>query len=261
MENLSFKEIMHQATLISPVSDEEYQRALNNRKPVSPRAGIECEKCGNHEYTFVVRDGERYTRWCECKQVRDNYLRIERSGLKKQMEHCTFASFQTPEPWQQTVKAMVMQFVKDANRGWLLLAGQSGCGKTHLCTAAAVKFLKAGADTRYMRWVDESIYLKAVVNDESEYNKKLNKLKTCKVLCIDDFLKTQKPTAADIKLAYDLLNYRYCDQDLITIISTEWGISDLMNIDEALGGRIYERTKKYRFEIEISKEKNWRLRA
>lgn len=179
------------------------------------------------------------------------------------MERCTFASFQTPEPWQHAAKQLVIRFVEDKARGWLLLAGQSGCGKTHLGTAAAGEFLKAGKDTRYLRWAEESVILKALVQEDIAYQQRIGKLKTCTVLYIDDFLKTQygkEPSAADVRLAYELLDYRYNNRELITILSTERYVGELIKIDPALGGRIYERSAGYRLEFTMSQEKNWRLR-
>lgn len=246
----------------SPVSDEEFERVLNRRERVEPREGVECGICGNHEYTWVVRDGERYYRPCPCKVQRDNHRRIRKSGLRDQLARCTFGSFETREPWQEEIKATVERFVHDKDRGWLLLSGQSGAGKSHLCTAAAGAFIRAGADTRYMRWLDESTALKALTMDDEGYYRRIKPLKSCKVLYIDDFFKTQRgaqPTAADVKLAFDLLDHRYCTRGLVTMISTERTIDELLAIDEALGGRIYEKTKGYCVVIAHGAGKNWRL--
>lgn len=259
---MTISEILNRTASMSPVSDEEYERALNRRERMEPREGVECDRCGNHEYTWVVRDGERACRICECKTKRDNLRRLRLSGLSDQVKRCTFASFQTPEQWQKTAKETVMQFVRDKDRGWLLLSGQPGCGKTHLCTAAAGKFIAAGAETRYMSWVDESTLLKSCVNDDEEYSRRMGPLKTCRVLYIDDFWKTQRgqtPTPADVKLAFDLLNYRYCNRQLITMISTERTAEEMLDIDQGVGSRIYEMTKGYRLEF-FGREKNWRLK-
>lgn len=264
MERMSLSEIIRNPDLTLPASDEEYERILNNRPWQEPREGVKCEICRNYEYTWVIRDGDRLYHTCECKAKRDNLKRIRESGLSEQMKRCTFETFETPNRWQKDAKEHVIQFVRDKNRGWLLLSGQPGCGKSHLCTAAAGKFLGAGIETRYMRWVDESTSLKAIVNDEEAYSRKINKLKNCKVLYIDDFLKTQKgkdPTPADVKLAFDLLDYRYCKRKMVTIISTERSIDELLEIDPAVGSRIYEMSKGYRLSFEYSEDKNWRLKS
>ena len=177
------------------------------------------------------------------------------------MQRCTFEAFDTTSAWQETAKRKVLQFCHDKDRGWLLLCGQSGAGKSHLCTAAAGKFLRAGADVRYMRWVEQSTLLKSCVSDDYEYLRRIKPLRECKVLYIDDFWKTQHgqlPTPADVRLAFDLLDYRYCNRGLITIISTERTAAELMEIDPAVGGRIYEMSEGYRLEFS-GIEKNYRM--
>ena len=271
MEAMNLVSLLQSHNSMLPVSDEDYESALNNRAPATDehgnlvmRAGIDCPKCKNHEYIWVVRDGERMTRECECKAMRNNIARIESSGLKEQMQRCTFESFETPNAWQQTAKDMVMRFVRDKDRGWLVLSGQPGCGKTHLSTAAAGKFLRAGAETRYMRWVDDGTMLKALITDDEAYRKRITKLKVCKVLYIDDFWKTQRgkePSPADVKLAFEILDYRYCNRGLVTIISTERSIDELLEIDPAVGSRIYEMSRGYRLDFGPSADKNWRLKT
>lgn len=265
MELLKFTEMLRNSNTLC-VSDKEFEDALNkssreSRQPA--REGIECEKCGNWEFVWVVHDGLRMTRECECKTARNNFCRVRKSGLSAMLEKSTFESFQTISEWQKIMKEKFLQFCRDKDRGWLLVSGQPGCGKTHLCTAAAGKFIRAGADTRYMRWVDESTALKSYINDDYEYRKRIDPLKTCKVLYIDDFWKTQagkSPSPADVKLAFEILDYRYCNPGLVTMISTERTVQDLIDIDQAVGSRIYEKTKKYCLEFSYSPDKNWRLR-
>ena len=94
--------------------------------------------------------------------------------------------------------------------------------------------------------------------DQEEYNKRMWKLKTVSVLYIDDFLKCRgAPSDSDINIAFELLNARYNNTKLTTIISTERSISEILGLDEALGSRIVERSKGYC--IKAASE-NWRLR-
>lgn len=152
--------------------------------------------------------------------------------------------------------------------GRIFITGNSG--KTHLCTACAVHYIKAGYDVKYMLWLDESTKIKTLVTDNQEYYKAMKELKEAEVLYIDDLFKLGKdesgnakaPTAADIKIAFEILNYRYNNPDLITIISTERSLQELCDIDEAVGGRIAERTKKGNYCMIIKKDlkRNYRLK-
>lgn len=115
-------------------------------------------------------------------------------------------------------------------------------------------------DCRYMLWRDVSVRAKAAVNDETEYRKLVEPLKRVKALYIDDLLKTgkgQTPTTGDVNLAFEILNARYNDSRLITILSSEMTVNQILDLDEAVGSRIYERTKgNY---VDLTGKRNWRL--
>ena len=129
--------------------------------------------------------------------------------------------------------------------------------------------MKQGLETRYMLWRDVSVRAKAVVNDEEAYQNVVNPLKKVPVLYIDDFLKTGKtrdrsgrrvltdPTVGDVNLAFEIVNARYNDSRLLTIFSSELSIQDILDIDEALGSRIIQRSKGRIFNL--SDKTNWRL--
>ena len=120
--------------------------------------------------------------------------------------------------------------------------------------------MERGIDTRYMLWKDASVQAKAAVNDEAEYRRLVEPLKRIKCLYIDDFFKIgkgQEPTTGDVNLAFEILNSRYNDSGKITIISTERDMEKLLEIDEAVGSRIYERSKD--FYLSLAGKSNWRL--
>ena len=62
-------------------------------------------------------------------------------------------------------------------------------------------------------------------------------------------------------MAFEILNYRYNRQELLTVISTEKLLCDLLDFDEAVGSRIYQRTSGYRVEIGPGTERNYRFKA
>ena len=80
------------------------------------------------------------------------------------------------------------------------------------------------------------------------YTSELDRLRHAPVLYLDDFLKTPRhrpgvragpPTAGDVNLAYEILEYRYMHPELPTLISSEWHSGEILSLDEALGGRIF----------------------
>jgi len=82
------------------------------------------------------------------------------------------------------------------------------------------------------------------------------------LLYIDDFLKTARNPwdipSWEQDLAFELLDYRY-NTGLDTIISTEWSVSELLDISEALGGRILQAAGRSIFQVEKNRGNNYRL--
>ena len=218
---------------------------------------VNCDKCGNSGQIVWQEDGIVHSRECECMAMRRSLRRITNSGMEDMLERYTFDNYETPNEYRKLIKQQAINFTKD-DKGWFYIFGQSGSGKTHICTAICKSFIESGVETYYMNWRDESVGLKASVNDDAVYAKKMNKLKSVPVLYIDDFLKAGS-TSADVKLAFEILNGRYNNRKLRTIISCELTLDGLFDIDEAIAGRIYERSKKLNYMIKAPKE-NWRLR-
>ena len=70
---------------------------------------------------------------------------------------------------------------------------------------------------------------------------------------------TQKPTGADINVAFEIINFRYSNPQSVTIISSELTEDELIDIDEAIGGRIYERSKA--ITIGRDRSRNYRIKG
>lgn len=215
---------------------------------------VDCEKCGNTG-VLVTRqpDGTTYARECDCMNKRRSLRRIKNSGIADSLERYTFESYKTENDAQRKVKSKALEYCS-SSPCWFYLSGCSGSGKTHICTAIC-SILIDRHEVYYMSWRDESVALKREVNDEA-YEKHISKLKRVNVLYIDDFLKGSA-SDADIRLAFEIMNARYNDTKLRTIISSERDIKEVLSIDEALGGRIYERARGF---ILQAPNANWRLK-
>lgn len=242
--------------------------------------GYNCTRCRNKGMLFRVVEvphegrGPTYREQsydCPCMKIRASIRRMKRSGLESTIRRCTFDRFEASEPWQAQIKEAAMRFAKDVDKlenKWFFIGGGVGCGKTHLCTAIARELLCRGYAVRYMRWVDDSARLKSNVNSES-YQTMINEFQKAEVLYIDDFFKIIRdgygnelyPTAADLKLAYEIINYRYQNPGLITILSSERYISEIEAIDPAIGSRIYEKTKENAYNIAREPDRNYRMKG
>lgn len=228
--------------------------------------GYNCDKCNNRGYIgrILMRNGCLYEQYpeCSCMAIRRSVMRMKASGLENAIRQQRFDNFETKEPFQQRMVEVAKAYATGgAKEGkWFFIGGAVGCGKTHICTAICRALLMT-SPVHYMPWQTESTELKALVNDEEEYSRKLNRLKTVEVLYIDDFFKPVNgapPTQADVKLAYDVINYRYINR-LATIISSERVLDELLDIDEATASRIAERSKGYFLTIGRAKGRNYRL--
>lgn len=232
--------------------------------------GYNCKHCKNKGYVFKVVDSEdgrfhQVCAPCKCEDIRRSILRMKKSGLKDIIKDYTFDKFEDVEPWQKAIKEAAMNYAHNPE-GWFFLGGQSGSGKTHLCTAICREFLLAGKRVVYMLWRDDIVKIKGALVDSEEYGSLIDRFKKADVLYIDDLFKTgktadntvQKPTGADINVAFEIINYRYNNPALLTIISSELSEDELLDIDEAIGGRIYERAKS--ITIGKSRDRNYRIR-
>lgn len=237
--------------------------------------GYNCPVCKNRGFVAEPEQDCRgiwrdRLRRCKCQKTRATLRRLARSGLKDIVQEYTFERYVTANDWQRAIKTAAELFVEDDEHTCWFIGGASGCGKTHICTAMAGWYLKHGREVRYMLWRDEVVRLKASVTDAETYDRIMEGLKRADVLYIDDLFKTgrgpdgpQKPTQADINIAFELINARYNSRKLVTIISSECTIPDILGIDEAIGGRIVERAVNngYGFNVRPGAGKNYRLRG
>lgn len=218
----------------------------------------DCNLCNNRGDFLKEKDGILYFTPCECVNTRKSLMRIEKSGLKNMLERYRPDNFNTDTPWQKLIYDKGDKFCR-VHSGWFFIGGQPGCGKTHICTAIANHMLKKNMDTLYILWRDECIKLKSVITDSIDYNRLIAPLKKTPVLYIDDFLRSPggMPSNADLGIAYELLNYRY-NNNLITIISSEYTVEKIYEFDSAIAGRITEMCGDYILAVHYDKAKNMR---
>ncbi len=219
--------------------------------------GIDCPICRNKGYVLIDPNTQRP---CECMRQRENMRRIRRSGLKS-LDRYTFQSFQAVENWQKDLLESAMSYARDHRERWFFVGGQSGAGKTHICTAICGELIRKER-ILYICWRDEAVALKpAAVHDPDFYAARVRDIKNFPVLYIDDFFKVGgggNPTEGDANLAFEILNFRYAMR-LPTIISSEMTLGQIGHVDEAIAGRIRERAGEwFRHSIHSDPSKNWR---
>lgn len=249
---------------------EEWKIAKFNERQgnLNKHDGFNCPKCKNRGgFLYLTEDGYEQFKYCECYKFRDTIHKLKRSGLNSSLKEKTFENFKTKATWQEIALQKAKNFIKETDKKWFYFGGQSGCGKTHLCTAISICFLNKNKNVHYMPWRDEVTRLKSVIFNESKYGSYISVLKNVEVLYIDDFWKTGKdskkqlttPSSSDINIAYEIINSRYATKK-ITIFSSEFLLREIFDIDEAIGSRIYEMSDNggFCYNLKRNPEKNYR---
>ena len=262
MEKLNLNPFGLSGQQYDPVAFGKMKADTINNTPGS-LTGHDCPKCLNRGNIAIPKeDGGVSVRECDCMKIRRCVWAMEKSGLKNVIRDYTFEAYHDTDNWQIAIKHGAMAYA-DNPAGWLLFCGQSGSGKTHLCTAICRHRLLSGDEVSYMPWRDKIAELKAMSLDNEHRAAIIKGFKTAQILYIDDLYKVadgSRPTPADIGLAFEIINYRYINH-LTTIVSTEKTPQELVEIDEATGSRIIEVAGGNVYSIGRDQKRNYRLRG
>ena len=123
-------------------------------------------------------------------------------------------------------------------KGWLVLMGTYGCGKTHLAASIANYRASHGFPVMFVVVPDMLDHLRATFSPDSmiSYDRRFDEIRTADLLVLDDLgTQSMKPWVRE-KL-YQLFNYRY-NASLPTVITTA---DTLEEIDPRLRARMGDR--------------------
>lgn len=223
--------------------------------------GYDCPICKNRGFIMkVVPDetGYPYEVACDCKcmRIRRNAKRLKRSGLAEWVDSKTFDTFVASEDWQKNMKAKALAY-SESPSGWLYVAGQSGAGKTHICTATCLKLIEAGKSVKYMLW-SEIIHKLESTRFDDRREEYIDDIAKNDVIYIDDFLKCFDK-GKHLFLAFEFINKMIIMKKML-IISSEMFYQEISSIDEALGGRIAEQSKGHIIQIARDTNRNYRFK-
>lgn len=240
------------------VNLENRVKAYNATKGGEDGTGITCPDCNNKgTVAFVSPDSGNFTvRPCKCYGLRCTIKRLQKCGVWHQAQRYRLDNFQTDTPTRRAMKSITERFLQEYKGHWLMLCGQSGAGKTHLCTAAFVALTyQAGLCGEYFLWNRDGRRLKANVLEDPEQLWK--RYRESELLYIDDLFQGSR-SEADRRMAFELLDYRY-NNDLPTILSSELSFQQLLELDQAIAGRIREKCGPFLVDIAPEIHKNYRL--
>ena len=254
------------------MNNEELKASLELKAKIyNDRKGNElyydCPVCKNKGFIAkVIYDDEVYKRYievlcpCSCKEKRETLKKASKSGLGEYINK-QLNDYQDVEQWQKGITPKAIDYLKNDNDNWFIALGQSGCGKTLICSIIANYFLlEKNIQVYYITWTDFISKLKRdVMSDKSnEVSDYLEDIKNVEVLFIDEMLKKYNET--DLKYLIEIINYRYT-KNLKTIITSERTVDELIEIDESVFSRMVEKANKYLINISKDRKKNYRLKG
>ncbi|MHC1681357.1 MAG: ATP-binding protein [Clostridiaceae bacterium] len=160
--------------------------------------------------------------------------------------------------------------IREQKNNGIALLGQPGAGKTHLALGIGRALLerKNHIQVMYMPYLEVMRELKASVLDEEHYNKVQSRYINCELLIIDDLFKDKVKKGQlvgelrepDMKHIYPIVNHRYINHKS-TIYSSECSANMLLDLDEALGGRIIESCRDNIIIFKYCRENNYRMQG
>jgi DNA replication protein DnaC len=151
-------------------------------------------------------------------------LKVSQLGM---LRECTFDSFLPEGLGLTATKQRNLQMAFDRSlayahdpRGWLVLKGGYGCGKTHLAAAIANHRLAMGHPVLFVNTPDLLDHLRAAYgpNSASSYDQRFEQVRNAPLLILDDLGSQSNTDWAQEKL-YQIFNHRY-NARLSTIITT-----------------------------------------
>ena len=202
---------------------------------------VACAVCGDFGWVRVdVPIGHPYFGKaipCSCRQRDDDPSRVARLQRYSNMGPLTRLSFQSTLPEGRSAdpddhdlfrKAYekALAFAEDP-RGWLVLSGHSGSGKTHLAAAIANRVIERGLPVFFVFVPDLLDHLRSTFTPSSEvsYDQLFEQVRTAPFLVLDDLGGHSSTPWAQEKL-YQILNHRHVSQ-LPTVITLGLAVEEL----------------------------------
>ncbi|WP_261780802.1 ATP-binding protein [Clostridium botulinum] len=243
---------------------------IRNRNTTSQdsRDSYKCPLC--KDTTFV--QGENGLKRCECYKKdltkrRWAHFGIDPSKVKRISEYADYSDI------TKRAKQVAIDYIrnystlKTKEENNLAFLGQPGAGKSHLAIGIGANLINKWICTNivYMPYQEAIRELKANVMDDEYYIKLISKYINCELLIIDDLFKdkvkkgklTGELKESDLKHIYPIINQRYLNNKP-TIYNSECTPNMLMDLDEALAGRILEKSNIVIFKYNL--ENNYRMR-
>lgn len=228
--------------------------------------------CDNCKDTSWVQ-GENGLKRCQCYKLDVVKRRWKKFGVNPD-DVKLINTYEVNTNIKAEARSKAINYVKEFDtikaqrNSSMAFLGQPGAGKTHLALAIGKALLERveHVEVVYMPYLEAARELKSNAMDEENYNKIQSKYINCELLIIDDLFKDKVKKGkligelkeTDMKHIYPIVNQRYVNHKP-TIYNSECNANMLLDLDEALGGRIIESCKENIIIFKYGKENNHRL--
>lgn len=174
---------------------------------------------------------------CTCREKEiSQYVHQRLFALSnlQELRHLTFENFEQrgrvglpPYQADSLQRAFNQAHVFAQNlKGWLLLLGGYGCGKTHLAAAIANFAVELGVPTLFITVPDLLDTLRFAYDDpDTTFEQRFDQIRQAPLLVLDDF-GTQNATAWAQEKLFQIINFRYINH-LPTVVTTNLSLDQI----------------------------------
>ena len=173
---------------------------------------------------------------CPCSEalLAARRLRQRRQAANlDDLRHCSFSTFNPCLQGVQEAFRVCAEFAQHP-RGWLLLLGPCGCGKTHLAASLAQQRLDSGADVFFIGAPDLLALLRSAMSTPARYTRLFAWVCEVELLVLDD-LGAHSPSAWSTEKFLQILDAR-TESALPTVVTAI--PKEFQGLDERLRSRL-----------------------
>ncbi len=184
-----------------------------------------CPVCEGSGWVLVQEEGRSVARRCACFRERQLGLLLEKAGIPKRYQNCSFKNFEVHNDSHRDALRIAKQFVKNypVQEIGLLFIGPCGVGKTHLAVAIIKELIeKKAVPCAFYDFRDLIRDIQATYDPEAELTTSvvLEPVLNTPVVVLDE-LGAKRTTAWVEETVFHIINHRYNEKKL-TIFTTNY---------------------------------------